>query len=96
MGIESLLPMGLSVLGSLAKSGAGGGGQQQQPPAAPPPIPPLPPTQRMPMPGSLTGGSPSILDMLGQMGGGMDGGSAVGGMRPDDLISLLSGGMNGR
>lgn len=98
MGMESLLPMGISLLGALGK-GAGGGGGQQQPAAAPPPIPPLPPTQRMPMPGSLTGGSamdnlgggmsPSIFDMLGPMGGGQ--------RRPqDDLLSLLSGGLNGR
>lgn len=104
MGMESLLPMGISLLTSAAKSGGGGGGGQPQP-AAPPQLPPLPPTQRMPMPGSLTGmegqgGQPSILDILGPMGVGIGGGAlggAMGGGMPNDLLSLFGGGgLNGR
>lgn len=39
MGFETLLPMGLSVLGSALKGSGGGGGGQQPQAAAPPPIP---------------------------------------------------------
>lgn len=98
MGIESLLPMGISLLGALGKGAAGGGGGgQQQPAAAAPQLPPLPPSPRLPMPmnaGMLDqmqgGNSPSMLDMTGPMGGGGMG------IHPNDLLSLLSGGFNGR
>lgn len=65
MGMESLIPLGLNVVGALAKGGGGGGQQAPQGMAPQAPVNPFP--ENHPDGGVR---QPSILDILRLAGGG--------------------------
>lgn len=95
MGIESLLPMGISLIASAAKAGAGGGGGNQPPP---PPAPSFPTQQPFMTNHPLTSPnsgmqSPSMLDPFGQTQGTPSLSPMGNSFDQRSLLDLLRGGM---
>lgn len=93
MGIESLLPMGISLIASAAKAGAGGGGNQP-----PPPAPSFPTQQPFMTNHPLTSPnsgmqSPSMLDPFGQTQGTPSPSPMDNSFGQRSLLDLLRGGM---
>lgn len=90
MGVETLLPLGVSVLSSLGKS-SGGGGQSQVAPQAPM-------MPQMPFPLNIPDGgkkAPSMLDFYNVTGGSPNGMPDMGNMsgmqtQPQSVFDLIN------